>query len=62
MTKNKATTDCRATFYRIPNELARLAQQWSKEREIIDMLGYSVGSMYLVARLARRGSGLKNEK
>ena len=31
----KATTECRATFKHSPNEPARLARQWVKERGII---------------------------
>ena len=30
-----ATTECRATFKHSPNEPARLARQWMKERGII---------------------------
>ena len=47
-----ATTECRATFKHSPNEPARLARQWMKERGII-VCALSVGFIYLVARLAR---------
>ena len=46
-----ATTECRATFKHSPNEPARLARQWMKERGII---------VYLVARLARLARQWKN--
>ena len=46
-----ATTECRATFKHSPNEPARLARQWMKERGII-VCTLSVGFIYLVARLA----------
>ena len=48
-----ATTECRATFEHSPNEPARLARQWMKERGII-VCTLSVGFIYLVARLARQ--------
>ena len=48
-----ATTECRATFKHSPNEPARLAQEWMKERGII-VGTLSVGFIYLVARLARQ--------
>ena len=55
---NGATTECRATFKHSPNEPARLARQWMKERGITCML--SVGFIYLVARLARLARQWKN--
>ena len=42
-----------ATFKRSPNDPARLARQWMKERGII-VCALSVGFIYLVARLARQ--------
>ena len=42
-----------ATFKRSPNEPARLARQWMKERGII-VCALSVGFIYLAARLAQQ--------
>ena len=52
LTAEGATTECRATFKHSPNEPARLARQWMKERGII-VCTLSVWFIYLVARLAR---------
>ena len=59
MLESGATTECRATFKHSPNEPARLARQWMKERGII-VCTLSVGFIYLVARLARLARQWKN--
>ena len=48
-TRLGATTECIATFKHSPNEPARLARQWMKERGII-VCTLSVGFIYLVVK------------
>ena len=45
--RHGATTECRATFYRMSNELSRLARQWTGEREIIDMLYVFIAPLFV---------------
>ena len=54
-----ATTECRATFKHSPNEPARLALQWMKERGII-VCALIVGFIYLVTHLACLARQWKN--
>ena len=58
-----ATTECRATFNHSPNEPARLARQWMKERGPVNKLYASrVGFIYLTARLARQWDEITRNK